>query len=150
MAKKRTKRTPKAGPPPDWAERFLAALRDTGIIREACNVAGVGRSTVYERKDASPEFARLFADALEDAIEDLERTARKRAKDGSDTLMIFLLRAHRPEKYRERFEHSGPGGGPIPVRGSFDWAAYAQRLAGPVPDTVGERLNGALNGKAHP
>jgi hypothetical protein len=31
----------------------------------------------------------------------------------SDTLLIFLLKGIRPEKYRERFEHSGPEGGPI-------------------------------------
>lgn len=33
----------------------------------------------------------------------------------SDTLMIFLLKARRPDKYKERraSELSGPGGGPI-------------------------------------
>jgi hypothetical protein len=37
----------------------------------------------------------------------------------SDTLLIFLLKGLRPEKYRERFEHSGPGkGGAILV--SYD------------------------------
>ena len=34
----------------------------------------------------------------------------------SDTLLIFLLKGLRPEKYRERFEHSGTGpGGAIRV-----------------------------------
>lgn len=34
----------------------------------------------------------------------------------SDTLMIFLLKARRPEQYRERFqtEHTGPNGQPLP------------------------------------
>jgi hypothetical protein len=33
----------------------------------------------------------------------------------SDTLMIFLLKAHRPKKFREnvRHEHTGDGGGPV-------------------------------------
>lgn len=37
--------------------------------------------------------------------------------DYSDTMLIFLLKAAKPEKYRERFDnrHSGPGGGPIVV-----------------------------------
>lgn len=36
----------------------------------------------------------------------------------SDLLTIFLLKAHRPDKYREttRQELSGPAGGPIPVK----------------------------------
>lgn len=36
-------------------------------------------------------------------------------KEYSDTLMMFLLKGHRPEKYRERFEHTGANGGPIQV-----------------------------------
>jgi hypothetical protein len=31
----------------------------------------------------------------------------------SDSLLQFLLRGARPEKYRERYEHTGPAGGPI-------------------------------------
>lgn len=34
----------------------------------------------------------------------------------SDNLTMFMLKGHRPEKYRERFEHSGPNGGPIEVQ----------------------------------
>ena len=39
----------------------------------------------------------------------LEAVARKRAIIGSDVLLIFLLKGHRPEKYRERYqvEHAG-------------------------------------------
>ena len=31
----------------------------------------------------------------------------------SDSLLQFLLRGARPERYRERYEHTGPAGGPI-------------------------------------
>lgn len=30
-------------------------------------------------------------------------------REYSDTLAIFLLKAHKSEKYRERFEHTGTG-----------------------------------------
>ena len=30
----------------------------------------------------------------------------KRAKDGSDTLLMFLLRGHKPDKYKERREQT--------------------------------------------
>ena len=33
----------------------------------------------------------------------------------SDRLLELAAKAALPEKYREKFEHSGPGGGPIPV-----------------------------------
>lgn len=46
--------------------------------------------------------------------EPTEATFRPHAiREFSDTLAIFLLKAHKPEKYRERYEHTGPGGGPI-------------------------------------
>ena len=37
--------------------------------------------------------------------------------ESSDTLMMFLLKAHRPAVYRERprVEHSGPDGAAIPL-----------------------------------
>jgi hypothetical protein len=38
----------------------------------------------------------------QDLADDLEAEAFKRAREGSDTLLVFLLRAHRPERYRDR------------------------------------------------
>jgi hypothetical protein len=152
--KKRTTRTPKKRTAPDWAPKLLACLARTANIKAACDAAGVGRSTFYDRRDSDKAFAAAAAEALESAVDDLELEARRRAKDGvrrvkfhqglpimiqacgddgrpltddqgrpvtvpyteheySDTLMIFLLKAHRPEKYRERHEVSGPGGGPM-------------------------------------
>lgn len=34
----------------------------------------------------------------------------------SDTMLIFMLKAARPEKFRERYEFSGPGGGPLQLQ----------------------------------
>jgi hypothetical protein len=34
-------------------------------------------------------------------------------KKYSDTMLIFLIKGARPQKYRERFEHTGAEGGPI-------------------------------------
>jgi hypothetical protein len=44
-------------------------------------------------------------EALEDACDILEAEAWKRARDKSDLLLIFLLKAHRPAKYRETTRH---------------------------------------------
>jgi hypothetical protein len=92
-----------------WQARFLGALRDTGTVRYACQAAGVGRSTVYRERQRNERFALEWNDALEDGIDELEAEARRRAKTGSDALLQFLLKAHRPSVYRDshRVEHSG-------------------------------------------
>lgn len=109
-----------------WRALFIAALRNSGNVRASCQAAGVERSTAYRAYQSSPEFAAAWDGALEEAIDTLEAAAWTRARDGvkrteplmyqgqkvgekviteySDSLMITLLKAHRPEKYRERFD----------------------------------------------
>lgn len=111
-APRRTKRTrpaPKRSAP-DWAPAFLAALAQRGTIKDACEDARVGRTTVYQRRDSDPEFQANLALALEDATDTLDAEARKRALDGSDALLMFLLRGRRPEVYRDRQEVEHRGG----------------------------------------
>lgn len=99
----------------EWRPAFLAALRNSGNVRASCQAAKISREAAYSARANAPEFAAEWDSALEDAIDVLEATARQRAQASSDTLLIFLLKAHRPEKYREttRQEISGPGGGPV-------------------------------------
>jgi hypothetical protein len=89
--------TPKKapGPAPDrsWHEKFLYALRQGGNVRAACNAAGIDRSGAYLQRRIDPEFARQWADAIEDATDVLEAIARQRAtatKNPSDALLMFL------------------------------------------------------------
>lgn len=65
---------------------------------------------MYEWRDDDPDFAAAWAEAEETAIDALEKVARDRATEGkSDRMLEILLKAHRPEKYVERYktEHSG-------------------------------------------
>lgn len=112
---------------PVWEKGFLAALAETGVVRYACRAADVDSGLVYARRQASPDFAAAWAQALEDAADSLEEAAVERARDGiieyvvgkdgevrenrkySDTLLIFLLKGARPEKYRERVENRVSG-----------------------------------------
>lgn len=136
----RTARTIKKGGP-DWAA-FLRALRVSGNVTAACRSAGVGRRTVYDRRDSVPSFQAEWDEAVDEAVDDLEGEARRRAFEGtlkpvygsggvgvgtvevgqvreySDTLLIFLLKAHRPTKFRDnvRHEHTGASGGPLQVQ----------------------------------
>jgi hypothetical protein len=107
MPRRRTNRTPKKRSSGDWSAPFLAVLRRSGNVREACKRAKIGRRTAYDRRESDAKFRAAWDDAIEDACDDLELEARRRAKRQSDTLLIFLLKAHRPEKFRERFDLSG-------------------------------------------
>lgn len=88
---------------------MVAALARTGNVSASARAAEIERSTHYRWLSTDPEYAIAVEQALEDAVDVLEAVARKRAIVGSDPLLMFLLKAARPEKYRERHEvkHAG-------------------------------------------
>ena len=116
-----------------WKPLFLDTLRGTGNVRLATSNADVARQVAYRARDSSATFRADWDEALEEARELLEAEARRRAAIGvdepvfykgkvvghirkySDNLLMFLLKAHWPEKFRDNYavEHSGPGGGPV-------------------------------------
>src|SRR4051794_16810457 len=99
---------------PEKTERFLEALRAGRSVAAACRAATYTRSVAYVWRRDDPDFKAAWDEAVEEGTDALEDIAFDRAATGqSDTLTIFLLKARRPEKYREtvRQEHSGPDGG---------------------------------------
>jgi hypothetical protein len=116
---KRRRRTgrPPTGTP-DWRPIFLKELRKRGNIADACAAAKVARQTAYGVRKEEPGFKIEWEDALNDACDRMESEAFRRAVEGcrkpvyqskelvgfiqeySDTLLIFLLKAHRP-KFRD-------------------------------------------------
>lgn len=90
--------------PPAWRETFLDLFTKTGNVMLSAKGAGVGRRTVYEHRERDPEFAAAWKEAEQNAVEVLEAEARRRAMSTSDVLLIFLLKAHAPEKYRDRLD----------------------------------------------
>jgi hypothetical protein len=114
-ATKRTKRTLKK----TWPQKFLERLRQTGNVGVSAKAAGIARSQVYHWRGTHPDFAAGWDEALEDAVDALEAEARSRAIEGeSDVLLMFLLKAHRPAKYRERVQAEHTGG--VTVRVIYD------------------------------
>lgn len=86
----------------EWKALFIEALRITGNVAQSCTAAGVQRKTVMRAREKSVEFARAWDEALEDSTDDLLRVARERAIARSDQLLMFLLKAARPETFREK------------------------------------------------
>ena len=117
MTTARTVRTVEKG---DWKAVFLRELARVGIVGAACKKAKIGRTTAYKLRDEDADFAAAWDAALDDAADDMEAEAWRRGKTGvlkpvyqggkkvgsvreySDTLLIFMLKGTRPEKYRDR------------------------------------------------
>lgn len=111
--------------------KFLEHFAVYGNVTAAAKAAGIERNTVYVWQERDDEFVAAFREAEIKATETLEAEARRRAVDGvvtetpiyvkgehvdtivetkySDTLLIFLLKARAPEKYRERFDVTTQG-----------------------------------------
>ena len=118
---------------PPWKRNFLTYLSSSGNVSASAEAAGTSRRNAYKARYSSEAFAAKWDEAIAQATDKLELEARRRAVSGvdepiyykgqlvttikkySDNLLITLLKAHRPEKFRERFEHTGPDGGPLRI-----------------------------------
>ncbi len=123
---------------PEAKQAFLAALRATYSVQHAAAAASIHRATAYRWRAADEAFADAWDQALEGCKDRLEQSLFQRAVDGveepvfykgkqcgsvrrySDAAAIFLLKGGRPEKYRERAELTGPGGGPLRTESRVD------------------------------
>jgi len=104
---------------PDWSgftarqRKALAALSSGLSVTAAAEASAINRWTIYRWRKESEEFAEAMSRAQEEGVDRLEDHARQRAMDldrPSDALTMFLLKAHRPVKFRERVDLSHSGG----------------------------------------
>jgi hypothetical protein len=105
---------------------FLVSYREWANISYACQAARVPRRNIYTWQEHDEEFAAAMRLAGDAATERLEREAWRRATEGtpykrtsywhgepvgtdekieySDQLLMLLLRARRPDLYREKVD----------------------------------------------
>lgn len=111
----------------DLQDRFFIALSSTCNVTESARIVGMSRQYMHQLRREDKDFAKRWEDAIEQGTDALEAEARRRAIDGfkrpifyqgkqvgdetlySDPLMITLLKAHRPEKFREKGFDLPPG-----------------------------------------
>ena len=104
---------------------FLADLSSYGNVSRAAEKSGVSRQYWYRMRSEDAAFSESWDKALEIGTEALEDEAKRRAYEGwdepvfyegvecgtkrkfSDTLLIVLLKAHKPDKYRENINVTG-------------------------------------------
>jgi len=108
----RTPRTPRrhrnSRRTPAAEDKFLTALRAGKSIATAARAAGIGRRTAYDWRDRDPAFAESWDEAWDVGTDYLEDLALKGAEQGSERLLLALLKARRPERYaRTVVEHEG-------------------------------------------
>lgn len=81
---------------------MTAALNEfvkSGVIGIAFDKCGLPRRLHRVWKELYPEYKEMFDTMNERFVDGLESVAIERAKEKSDSLMILLLKANRPEKY---------------------------------------------------
>ncbi|MCZ7539729.1 MAG: terminase [Anaerolineae bacterium] len=119
-----------------WESKFLTALEESASVTAAAAAAGITRQNAYNHRRHDDSFAEKWSRALEIGIGTLEDEAVRRALEGveepiyqrgeycgtinrySDTLLIFLLKSHKPEVYNrpQRQEITGRDGGAVTIR----------------------------------
>ncbi len=82
-------------------KRFIETLATQGTVSHAAQAAGVSRNTVYRWRDEDREFASLWNEAHETAVDTVESVLYQKALSGDTICMIFYLKAHRP-MYRDK------------------------------------------------
>jgi len=119
--------------PPSLSERqeaFLGLIREHGISdMQAAEIIGVSRWAIWRWKK-DPDFAPLYKEARKVRLDHLIAEAERRAMNGSDRLLEFLLIAYDGERFniKQKIEHSGNVG--LAER----LAAARRRTAKPQPE----------------
>lgn len=134
---------------------FLAAYSECGVITRAAKMCGMNIRRHYEWLDHpvhGEAYEEAFVEAREHAAGLLETEARRRAIEGtrepvfwqgehvadkvkySDTLLIFLLKGALPDKYADRKQISGEGGGPLQITEEIVFSDDDSDLWGDVSD----------------
>ena len=96
------------------AQRKVLGAVSVGLsLTRSATLAGVSMPTVQRwRRDGDESFRDALDDARERGTQYLEDAALERATDmerPSDALLMFLLKARRPEVYRERLDVRASG-----------------------------------------
>jgi hypothetical protein len=81
---------------PEWVTMFILTLSSTGNVTAACRAANVPRRTVYDHREAYPEFAAIWDDSLEESLDKLEGKLWSMGAGGNTRAIELVLKARRP------------------------------------------------------
>ena len=132
---------------PKKKAQFLDALALTGNVRQAAKAVGFSANRFYVHRRQDPTFAQAWEETMEQAMDTvLEPEAIRRTVEGvekpvyhqgrqvgtvreySDTLLIFLLKGWKSERYTERRE--------VFHRGAVELLRKLERIGTMTPDEL--------------
>ena len=70
-------------------------------MAHACRVSHIDRATAYRHREDNDAFATKWDEALSASVDRCEEKAFDMAWKGDSQLLQFILKAHRPDRYRE-------------------------------------------------
>ncbi len=119
--------------------KALKAFSLAGTVQDACGVAEIGRRTWYNWMEDDPVFAAQVMEATEGVSDELEKEAIARAKAGSDTLLIFLLKSRRRHLYGDKVH--------VSIQDDPRIQQFIQSLMGIVQTNVGTAVYDTIQGQ---
>jgi hypothetical protein len=82
---------------------FIDVFRSTGNVVDAAKICQIPKSLAYTWRKQDPEFAYRWDQVTKtDVLPHLEAEAIRRALNGSDLMLIFMLKALDREKYDDK------------------------------------------------
>jgi hypothetical protein len=108
---------PEPGSQPFDKSVFLDLLQETGSVKDACLSLGVTEKTAYVAKRKDKAFSEEWNALIQDgALDKLEAEAVRRALSGSDSLLIFMLKAGNRKRYDDALARAASESKDIQIR----------------------------------
>ena len=112
-----------------WEEKFLRYYREWGSKAQATRAAGISQSTVYDREQRYPEFARDVKEAKEEFLDHLEEDLVRMGREKNNVIATLArLKADRPDRYCEKLQ----------IAGHLETVSY--NIAGPEAEKLLQRM----------
>lgn len=83
-------------------KRVLVEYVKCGVIGTACDYAGVRRKTHTEWMHKYDVYRERFEELKEKFVDGIEVVGMEKARNGSDSMIQFMLKAHRREIYGDK------------------------------------------------
>ena len=126
-------------------ELFLLAYEEWGTIKKACEVAGIARDTYGTWTQTDLGFGKKMDMVRQAFAESLETIALERVRNpdkgkGSDVLLLGLLNANMPAKYRPQYAMNEDSAKEL----IFEWRKAAKEMAKEIPGQKDEVLSSGV------
>lgn len=82
---------------------FLEALQATGLVTEASKICQIPKSLAFQWRAEDPEFSFRWDKLIKgELLPHLEAEAFRRAMNGSDLLLMFMMKAYDRERFDDK------------------------------------------------